>query len=545
MMKQKWRRRIFHYGITAIVLAVMLLGNLLFAFCAQAFHLHVDLTDESLYTMSDDFAAELGRTKGDVTIIFCAEPDILLSDETTRIVYYMAVEMSLKFDRFHVKTIDIERNPGAVAAYKTTSATTFHWDSIIIASDTGYKIRDAASFWLYTEDGTSAWSYNGEYEMASAILSLLSVEKPKVCITYGHGEATPDVAKTRAFYQLLPDKLNAELVFIDLDRQDIPKDCVLLIMDGPTEDYVGNPLDYENYQSGYDNPGDYYGYVSPTEKIERYLDNFGAFFVLKDPFVKLPVLEDFLETWGITFTDTLIKDSTIALSNRTRLVASYADAEKHALGHSLYSAIASLATAPSAIVENTGAIQTPWEDAYRYFSSGYTALYSPVLLSPKGAQAYNDKDELVNRDGDYHLVSIVNRSYFEPETGNSQYAYMMAAATTAIIDDAYMSDKAYANPEIIFAALRTMSSTKNFAAMDVTINSENYGGKILISHDIYSKDTEVFIYGTFDSEGNVVIKQVAGLGEGARLAYTIVLLALPTVVLAGLGVWCYVRRRHL
>ena len=544
-MKQKWRRRIFYYGITAAVLAVMLVGNLLLAFCAQAFHLHVDLTDESLYTMSDDFITELGRTKGDVTIIFCAEPDILLSDETTRIVYYMAVEMSLKFDRFHVETVDIERNPGAVAAYKTTSATTFNWDSIIIASDTGYKIRDAASFWLYTEDGTSAWSYNGEYEMASAILSLLSVEKPKVCITYGHGEAMPDAARMRAFYQLIPDKLNAELVFIDLDTQEIPKDCVLLIMDGPTEDYVGNPLNYEDYQSGYDNVGDYYGYVSPTEKIERYLDNFGAFFVLKDPFVKLPVLEDFLETWGITFTDTLIKDSTIASSNRTRLVASYADAEKHALGHSLYSAIASLATAPSAIVENTGAIQTPWEDNYRYFSSAYTALYSPVLLSPNSAQAYNAKDELVNRDGDYHLVSIVNRSYFEPETGNSQYAYIMAAATTAIIDDAYMTDKAYANPEVIFAALRTMSSTKNFAAMDVTINSENYGGKILINHDIYSKDTEVFIYGTFDSEGNIVIKQVAGLGEGVRLAYTVVLLALPTVAVAGFGAWCYVRRRHL
>ena len=95
--------------------------------------------------------------------------------------------------------------------------------------------------------------------MAMAILSLTAIEKPSVCFTVGHGErpADPSDPETYAFYDLI---VNAgySVKTVDLEVEDIPDDCVLLIMNGPTEDYVS-----ENINS--------IEYVSPIEKVDRFL----------------------------------------------------------------------------------------------------------------------------------------------------------------------------------------------------------------------------------------------------------------------------------
>ena len=536
-------RRVLFYAVTVLVLLGTLAANVLFAYAADAFHWHIDLTDESLYTMSDEFVRELDATEGEVTITFCADPDVLMADEMSRIVYYMAIEMALRFDNIHVKTVNIERDPGAVQQYKDTSASEILWNYVIISSDAGYQIRDTDSFWLLGSDD-EVWSFKGEFEMASIILSLLSVEKPKICVTYGHGEDDPAVARERAFYRMIPSKLNAEVVFINLDTEDIPQDCVLLLIDGATRDYAADITQYEEYEGG--QIGDYLGYVSPTEKIERYLDNFGSVMVLKDPFVELPVLQDLLEGWGIAFTDTIVKDKAIAANAdaRTRLVAEYADAEEHALGNSFYSDIAALETAPDAILDKSGAIYTVWEDGKRMFSSAYSALYSPVLLSSPDAQTYNEKNELVNRDGDYHLVSVVNRCYTDPATGNLRYAYVMASATTALIDDKYIEDNAYSNADIVYSSMRHLMNQMIYSSMDISGNGSN-GGKILWDRDIHTTQTTVYLEGREDASGNTKYEVVAGLTDTAKTVYTVILLALPVLVIVIVGFRCYWRRRLL
>ena len=554
MMTQRWGRRAVFFTVTALVLLATLVGNLFLTYLLQKNHVQIDLTREPLYTMSAPFQKEIKAIKDEVTITFCADPDVLMENEATRVVYYMAVDMSLLNDKIKVKTVDIVRNPGAVQQYKTTSASVLNWDSVIVSAENGYRISTADSFWRAAQTGTEFYSYAGEYDIVTSILSLISVEKPVVCVSYGHGEDAPDVAKKRAFYRMLPDKLNADLVFIDLDREEIPENCILLIMDGPTRDYAADLSLYESAQKE-TAAGDYLYYRSPTEKIDRFLDRFGALFVLKDPFVELPVLEDLLFEWGMEYTNTQIKDKVLTATSdaRSRLVAVYADSEKEdqVLGNAFCSTIAGLETAPSTIVHQSSAIKTVWEGNTRLFSRTYSAMYSPILLSSADAQAYNANGELVGREGDYHLMSVVNRCYTNPDDGNVKYSYVMAAATTEIIADDYIGNQAYANTDLIFSSLRRLSEQKVYSsALDISGNDHGNdygyfaGGKNLIKNTISEEDARVYFYGHYDKNGYTLYKDCAGLSSTERTVVTVLLMALPLTAVGVTGVLLWLRRRN-
>ena len=543
--KARTVRRAAGVAVSALVLLAVLVLNVLLAFCAETFHFHIDLTDESLYTMSEDFEDELAQVKEKVTITFCSDPDVLLAEETTRVVYYMAVAMSLRFDNIEVKTVNAERDPGALQPYKSTSASKIGADYLIIETKQGYRIRSAESFWTMNEDGTSRWSYNGEYEMATVILSLVSIDMPTVCVTYGHGELAPEEAEKLLFYQLIPEKLNARVRFLDLDREEIPEDCVLLIINGATRDYAADIKSYPGYVEGVDQPDAYLDYRSPTEKIDRYLDKFGALMVQKDPFVSLPALEALLSDWGIEYVDMTVSERLESGAQRDTLVATYASEEEHALGNSFYTDLAALATAPPAVLHRPGALKTTWEGGYAHFSSACSALYSPVLLSSEKAQGYNEKGELFSRDGDFHLVSVVNRSCLDANTGNMQYSYVLASGTTALTDDARLSNNAYANTEIIFSVLRTMTATRVYSAMDFSINSDSYGGKILRSDDMSDKAETVYLYGEKDASGKTLSKECAAMTETLQKTYTALIVAIPSVAILAIGAFVCLRRRHL
>ena len=85
-----------------------------------------------------------------------------------------------------------------------------------------------------------------------------------------------------------------EVIFIDLEREEIPKDCRMIICFAPTRDFYA-----------YGSLGELG--VSEIEKLDRYLDAAHSFFYVCDRDTpKLPALEEYLYEW--------VRDS------RTRLV---------------------------------------------------------------------------------------------------------------------------------------------------------------------------------------------------------------------------------
>ena len=92
----------------------LLVGNVALAYLGLNRQLYADLTPEGLYTLSDGMVEECsfvdGLTELDsdgnvkkIEILFCTDPDNLISSPITRIPYFMATALDNKFENIFLK----------------------------------------------------------------------------------------------------------------------------------------------------------------------------------------------------------------------------------------------------------------------------------------------------------------------------------------------------------------------------------------------------------------------------------------------------------
>lgn len=533
------RRNIISACIAAALVFILLALNIAVYALTIEKNTYIDMTTEGLYTLSDAMREEIKDIDGDITITFCTDVDYLLSTHDTRYVYIMAKEIEKYKDNVKVETVNIEKNPTAVQKYKTTSGTKIKASDVIVSCGDRFRIIGASSFWSYDSTGKNYWAFNGEYKMATAMLSVASKDEYTAYFTVGHGEVvydpeSPDESHPAyQFYHLLRDS-GLKVKTLDLDTQQIPEDCVLLILNGPKEDYTSKP-----------DGNMYVDYVSPMEKIDRYLDNYGSLMVFTDPFVYLAELEEYLCEWGMQINHSVVKDSLRyedgegAEQSRTTLQAQYASAEKNPLGYSLYSDIIDLAGTPKTVIENSGYITRTWESDETYNSRNRTSMYSAVLLSSDGASAYNEDGLLTSRGGDYHLASVTARVHTKEVS--PYYSYVFAAASTNVTDSKYLSNGTYANYDMLFAVVRTLSRTDVYASDSLgalTMNTANYGGKILDSDAMSETEREIY-------ENRQVVKTYAAMTKKDAAVLSALVLCVPAIIIPLLCVYVTTKRKYL
>ena len=524
--------------ITIAIVLALLVGNIgLYALVLEE-NGYIDLTDEGLYTLSEQFKEEVGGITQEIEIIFCTDPDYLLSDKDLRYVYIMAKEIEKFMDNVSVTTVNIDKNPTAVQKYRTTSATKINARDVIVTCNDRFRILGASAFWSYDSSGENHWAYNGEYKIANAFLSLSAHDNPTAYFTVGHGEKlyspeSPDTAESRAtyeFYKLLTDS-GLTVKTVNLDEEDIPEDCALLIMNGPTEDYdAKDSFDRESYY--------YVNYTSPIEKIDRYMDDVGSIMIFKDPFVSLPTLEEYLLEWGMQTSDLLVKERQGESSDRSLISAVYANSEKYPLGYSLYSDIIDLASPPKTVVKNAGYVSGFWDNDEVYYSSTHSAMYSPVLLSSEKAAAYDSEGRIADLSGNYHLAAVTAK--VRTIEVSKYYSYMFLGASTELTSSEYLSNGTYANYDIMFSAVRTMSRTDVYAADSLgalSMNTANYGGKILQSDAMSQEIREEY-------ENQQVVKTYAAMTQRDATVFTILALLLPAIILPLVCIYIVGKRKY-
>ncbi len=544
-MKQLFTRKAFFGRQTAmtvlsvlVVVAMLLLGVGLNGLKVGA-NLYVDATPEGLYTLTDEFLEEVEKVKDDITITFCAPPDVLLNNRTTRYIYIMAREIEKKKENVTVRWVNVAEDPTAVQAYRTTSSTVIRWDHVIVSCGERYRMLTGEAFWSTDVTTNDYFAFNGEYKMATAMLSITAVDTPTAYFTVGRGERVydpkrpddPENDRYRAFYQLLIDE-GLSVGTIDLYKDEIPEDCVLLIMNAP--------------QSDYDVPADSRFEVLPKtaiEKLDRYLDNHGSFMLFKDPSVSMPTIEELLLEWGIVYqNDVTVKEPTAAEGAeaedmRSVLTAVYPDKEKDALGYSLFGDVAGLATAPRMVVPKSGYLTSNWSDGSRYISSDVSALTSSVLYSSEKARAHDAGGAILDAGGSYPLAKITARIYADEV--KDYYSYVFCAASTAMAESEYLDNPAYANYDVLFSTVRTISRTDAYASDNLgglNMNSEKYGGKHLVTGEMYTADKPVY------KDGKVVRTYYA-MTPATVIVYTVIILLVPAAILV-FGVVRCVRRRY-
>ena len=352
LFSPRMRNRTFAV-ITVFIVVLLFVLNFLLTTLPQKGAFIVDMSPEGLLTLTDRMVEECTflddeeKLAGEkMTVTFCADPDLLIRSSVLRPTYFMACALERKYENLEVKTVNIQHNPTAVAKYKTTSLSKIEQTDVIISHGDVYRVLSADSFWITANN--AYWSYNGEYRLASILLSLLGTQSKAYFIT-GHGETvynpaepeSEDSLRLATFASLLREcGMATELLNLsEVDK--IPEDCALLIINNPTQDYTDG-VDLDSFYS-----------VSEIEKIDRYLvDHQGALAVAKDYRVTLPTLEYYLKEWGIGFGKAQVRDEKEYIENAdgtyTSLIGQY-DTDTESYGYAIYGDFVSTTTSPAVI----------------------------------------------------------------------------------------------------------------------------------------------------------------------------------------------------
>ncbi len=303
--------------ITAIVVLAVIVLNIAVSLIGDARLWYIDLTsvryksgESTMYTLSDSCLSLIGsdavpmiekvnrerESRGEepikLNIIFCADKDRIENDPMMRYLNMTARSLEKEYsDAIDVQYVNIDKDPSAVQRFKTTSAAKIYNSDVIVEFGSEYLVQKISSFYYQDEGKSSPWAYIGEQRLSAMILSLTRAEAPVCAITTNHSESLFDKdGKVREDYSEFIKLIGGagyDIVFIDLEKDEIPENCRMMITFDPETDF-----------KAYGDLGE--NGVSEIEKLDRYLEESNAFFYICDrdtPVLKN--LEEYLEEWGI------------------------------------------------------------------------------------------------------------------------------------------------------------------------------------------------------------------------------------------------------
>ena len=226
--------------VTAAVVALVVLINLVVGQLPSNYT-EFDLTDNSLYEISDTSKEFLAGLDQDVEIVVLAEEGS--TDE--RILKFLDRYTALS-DHLSVTHVDPVAHPETASQYDAQS------DSLIVrCADTGKSETIAYSdiitytytnYFSMTED-----SFDAEGQLTSAVNYVTSEADHTVYTVTGHGEEDLSSTITDAI-----DKANLNLSSVSpILNGSIPEDCDLLLVNGPATDLSADELTIlQNYLAG-------------------------------------------------------------------------------------------------------------------------------------------------------------------------------------------------------------------------------------------------------------------------------------------------------
>ena len=522
-------------SVAAVVLTFFL--NLLLTYVGLHKTVFIDTTPEGFYTMTKRLCEELEfvdeSLSGEVTITFCADPDTLMKNETSRLTYVMATKLDNRFKNIKTVTENIIYKPTAVDKYKATALTKITPSHVIISYGERYRIIGLDNFWV--ERGQELFSYNGEYKMASIIKSVTATERPKAYFVTDHGETyyTPEDKSAQGWekavelYNLLSDR-GLEVKTLKLSEQEIPEDCELLVINNPREDYSSTPSD----------KGDSFFYATETEKLDRYITkNHGSIMIAKDYNHKLPVLESFLYEWGFDFVDAKVQDTTAYLQDDYSTIIGQYDTDENSYAYAIYGEYASLSSRPDMVFKNTGYMKSSFGVGTTTPEPGTYAVtrnYDPFFYSTKNAVAYKDGNPYA-KDEELHLAAVSTRLEINTVTAEYKYSYIMCAASADFFSSELLGEASYANFDILSALTENMARNDEYASQELggtSLNSSSLGGKRLVDTTIYSST---------DTSADTEKALITG---GAQIALTVIVMLVPLCA-AIFGIVVCVKRKYL
>ncbi len=225
---KKIRRGVFNSTFVLIGIAIVVVVNILVAQLPENIK-SIDVTNQKLYSLTEDTYAVLDNLTEDVTIYA-----LVAEDSADSLVAKTLKRYEDGSSHITVEYVDPTAMPNF---YTTYTDTTPSEGSLIIVGENYSKVVDYDELYEYTFSYSSysysTTGYDGEGQITSAISYVTSGDLQVVYTITGHGETDLDSSFTQAL-----EKMNLTVESLTLLTEDaVPEDAAALIINGPTSDF--------------------------------------------------------------------------------------------------------------------------------------------------------------------------------------------------------------------------------------------------------------------------------------------------------------------
>lgn len=429
-------------AVTALFLVVVVLLNIAASALTDRYPLTADLTKEKIYHISDQSVQFLKQLEKPVAMTVFMNEQQADSDQ-----YLLQFKRVISQYEQHTKNltvtfIDLLSNPAYASNYADLNPS--YYDIIVESGDQARKvnINELFNFESNPYTGESViTSSKTDQVLTSAIMGVTSDSAVKLVLLTGHGEAVPEAFKT------LLTQNNFVLEEQNLATEEIDPEADLAIMVGTTRD--------------------------PDEKILEKLDTFlengqkygkTLFYVPAMTAYDLPNLDAFLAEWGIE-----VKPGIMLETNSKNML--YATPTLCAVEYQ----------APDYrenLPEDTRFVSYAGRELNRLFdmqdgcqTTELLTYYDSAIVMPQDA----DENWQPSQSDQRAAPAMIRSAYTKEVDGKPAVSNVLAAASSASLDELFMTNKSVANADYLLSAFNALTNREDV----VTIAPKDLSGNQL------------------------------------------------------------------
>ena len=319
--KSKMDSRRFRYGsmataITAVVAVLVVVLNVVVSLLADRFPINIDLTQNKLFSLSDNSVEIAKSINKDVQVIVFGSEDLYKNPNMGSDYYqvealykeiYKALQQYTSYSggKVTVKYEDLNLNPQLATQYNKYEVTS--GDILLLCGDRYQKASFNDMYEISGDGYTQAQTVSSKVEvtLASRIKNVMRDTVQVVTAFVGHEEDEDTVSALKSIYEAN----GYEFKELNLaSSEEIDANTVAGLIVGPTKDFTAEEI--ERLQKWLDNDG----------KLDRNL------MVFADFQAECKNLYEFLNVeYGLEVTDNLVMETSLTRTYRYRGFYPYAD----------------------------------------------------------------------------------------------------------------------------------------------------------------------------------------------------------------------------
>ncbi len=266
-------RRVKYGGYAAVLTLAAIVGLVLLNLIFQQFAPQFDLTQNKLFSLSDQSLQVLDKLEAPVTVYGLWEPG-----KESRQIKEVLDRYAARSRNFRLDIVDPDRNPGLVAKYDKTGRG-IEKGSLIVEGAKGVRVIRTADMYdinYLNPQNPQITGFSVEKRITDALLYVGSGSTPVIYEITGHKETS----LIDLMMKETVERENYELKQLNLMQSDIPGDASALVINSPKSDY--DPAE--------------------TKKILGYLEKGGRLLAAVDFRTGLARnLNDMLSSYGLKF----------------------------------------------------------------------------------------------------------------------------------------------------------------------------------------------------------------------------------------------------